>query len=107
MAATVKQRSAKEDLYVYVDDPHYCYVEFSRSSSSEGGGARGGARGGGAGGARENGVGGGKQQRVQTFLTQDFSWEDQGFALACRLYMEIGELLDDKFKLAQQLTYNT
>lgn len=42
---------------------------------------------------------------VQTFMVQDYSWEDHGFSLSGRLYMEIGMLLDDKFQIAQGLTY--
>ncbi|XP_065838420.1 sestrin-1-like [Oscarella lobularis] len=44
---------------------------------------------------------------VSTFRVQDFSWEDQGYSLANRLFPDIGQLLDDKFKLIVDLTYRT
>ena len=44
---------------------------------------------------------------IPTFRAQDYSWEDQGFSLSNRLYSEIGTLLDDKFRVAYNLTYYT
>jgi len=82
LSVTSKHRSAKDDLLRYMDDPDYCYLQFSRQHNGEDG------------------------QRVQTFLTQDFSWEDQGYSVSNRLYMESGSMLDIKFNIAQQLTYN-
>jgi len=83
LSATSKQRSTKEELLRYMDDPDFSYLEFNRHHTSTGDG-----------------------HRVQTFLIQDFSWEDQGYSLASRLYMDFGSLLDDRFNAAQQLTYN-
>jgi len=44
---------------------------------------------------------------IPTFRAQDYSWEDQGYSLSNRLYSEIGTLLDDKFRIAYNLTYYT
>lgn len=41
------------------------------------------------------------------FDTQDYSWEDHGFSLVNRLYPDVGQMLDEKFQLAYNLTYNT
>ena len=38
---------------------------------------------------------------------QDYTWEDQGFSLLNRYYPDIAPMLDDKFRLAYNLTYNT
>ena len=40
-------------------------------------------------------------------LQQDYSWEDHGFSLVNRLYSDVGFLLDDKFRTAYHLTYQT
>nr|XP_033792395.1 sestrin-1 isoform X2 [Geotrypetes seraphini] len=39
--------------------------------------------------------------------TPDYSWEDHGFSLVNRLYPDVGQLLDEKFHIAYNLTYNT
>ncbi|XP_023692204.1 sestrin-1 isoform X1 [Paramormyrops kingsleyae] len=44
---------------------------------------------------------------VPTFRVQDYSWEDHGYSLVNRLYPDIGQLLDEKFQIAYNLTYNT
>lgn len=44
---------------------------------------------------------------IPTFRVQDYSWEDQGFSLANRLYSDIGNLLEDRFNIAFNLTYYT
>lgn len=38
---------------------------------------------------------------------QDYSWEEHGFSLVNRLYADVGQILDDKFKVAQNMTYYT
>lgn len=38
---------------------------------------------------------------------QDYSWDDHGYSLVNRLYNDVGNLLDDKFKTAYNLTYYT
>lgn len=40
-------------------------------------------------------------------LLQDYSWEDHGFSLVNRLYPDVGQMLDEKFQMAYNLTYNT
>lgn len=38
---------------------------------------------------------------------QDYSWDDHGYSLVNRLYNDVGNLLDEKFKTAYNLTYFT
>lgn len=64
----------------FVDDPSFVYQDFCRRD---------------------------EKSTVPTFRNRDFSWEDHGYSLAERLYMEIGALLDERFTIAQNLTYNT
>jgi sestrin len=64
----------------FVDDPSFTYEDFAQR---------------------------GEKSAMPTFRNRDFSWEDYGFSLAERLYMDIGQLLDEKFTLAQNLTYHT
>ncbi|XP_051892411.1 LOW QUALITY PROTEIN: sestrin-1-like [Pristis pectinata] len=45
--------------------------------------------------------------RLPTFRAQDYSWEDHGYSLINRLYPEVGQLLDEKFQVVYNLTYNT
>ncbi|KOX72046.1 Sestrin like protein [Melipona quadrifasciata] len=44
---------------------------------------------------------------IPTFRVQDYSWDDHGYSLVNRLYNDVGNLLDDKFKTAYNLTYYT
>uniref|UniRef100_A0A8D0GBV6 Sestrin 1 n=1 Tax=Sphenodon punctatus TaxID=8508 RepID=A0A8D0GBV6_SPHPU len=44
---------------------------------------------------------------VPTFCVQDYSWEDHGYSLVNRLYPDVGQLIDEKFHIAYDLTYNT
>ncbi|XP_066557426.1 sestrin-1 isoform X2 [Amia ocellicauda] len=46
-------------------------------------------------------------EHVPTFRVQDYSWEDHGYSLVNRLYPDVGQLLDEKFQIAYNLTYNT
>ncbi|XP_008191036.2 sestrin homolog [Tribolium castaneum] len=48
-----------------------------------------------------------EQSDFPTFRVQDYSWNDHGYSLVNRLYNDVGNLLDDKFKTAQSLTYYT
>uniref|UniRef100_A0A8D0FT89 Sestrin 1 n=4 Tax=Neoaves TaxID=3078114 RepID=A0A8D0FT89_STROC len=41
------------------------------------------------------------------FYFKDYSWEDHGYSLVNRLYPDVGQLLDEKFHIAYNLTYNT
>ncbi|XP_007900197.1 sestrin-3 isoform X2 [Callorhinchus milii] len=63
----------------YVEDPSFGYKDFAR-----------------------RGV-----DHLPTFRAQDYSWEDHGFSLVNRLYSDIGHLLDEKFRMVRNLTYNT
>lgn len=45
--------------------------------------------------------------RCCSYTPQDYSWEDHGFSLVNRLYPDVGQMLDEKFQLAYNLTYNT
>uniref|UniRef100_A0A8C2J6J9 Sestrin 1 n=1 Tax=Cyprinus carpio TaxID=7962 RepID=A0A8C2J6J9_CYPCA len=46
-------------------------------------------------------------EHVPTLRVLDYSWEDHGFSLVNRLYPDFGQLLDEKFQIAYNLTYNT
>jgi len=80
LTASNKKPSPKADILRYVADPDFTYQDFfTRGAASE----------------------------IPTFRAQDYSWEEQGFSLANRLYQEIGTLLDDKFRTTYFLTYYT
>ncbi|CAH0546826.1 unnamed protein product [Brassicogethes aeneus] len=49
----------------------------------------------------------GERKEVPTFRVQDYSWDDHGYSLVNRLYNDVGNLLDEKFKTAYNLTYYT
>ncbi|XP_019871631.2 sestrin homolog [Aethina tumida] len=49
----------------------------------------------------------GEQSEISTFRVQDYSWDYHGYSLVNRLYNDVGNLLDDKFKTAYNLTYYT
>ena len=78
-AATTKP-TPKADIMRYVRDADFVYQDFARR---------------------------GTPSEIPTFRAQDYSWEEQGYSLANRLYAEIGTLMDDKFKVAYNLTYYT
>lgn len=42
---------------------------------------------------------------LRPFFLQEHSWEDHGYPFLNSLYPDLGPLLDDKFKLALQMTY--
>ncbi|XP_060093930.1 sestrin-1 isoform X3 [Heteronotia binoei] len=44
---------------------------------------------------------------VPTLHAQEYSWEDHGYSLVNRLYPDVGQLIDEKFHIAYNLTYNT
>lgn len=72
--------ATKADILRYVDEPDFTYQDFAKRLNC---------------------------QEIATFRAQDYSWEDHGFSLANRLYPEIGSLLDEKFRVAYNMTYNT
>ena len=92
--AASKQPSPRADILRYVDDPDFTYQDFAK-------------RGGHSTSASAAGGGGSGSSDIPTFRVQDYSWEEQGFTLANRLYSDIGKLLDDKFVIAKDLTYYT
>lgn len=49
----------------------------------------------------------GEKSPVPTLKSQDCSWEEHGFSLVSELYNEVGDILDNKFKTAYNLTYYT
>lgn len=49
----------------------------------------------------------GSSSGISTLRIQDYSWEDHGYSLANRLYGDVGNLLDVKFRAAYDLTYFT
>ncbi|RLU24359.1 hypothetical protein DMN91_002447 [Ooceraea biroi] len=89
--AAAPQRSSSflnSDIGLFIEDPTFIYEDFAKVSSKK------------------------KMQRGQlndipTFRVQDYSWDDHGYSLVNRLYGDVGNLLDDKFKTAYNLTYYT
>ncbi|XP_071439933.1 sestrin homolog [Hetaerina americana] len=70
----------KADIGQFVDDPTFLYQDFARR---------------------------GEMGDIPTFRVQDYSWDDHGYSLVNRLYNDVGNLLDEKFKTAYNLTYYT
>ncbi|XP_069680551.1 sestrin homolog [Periplaneta americana] len=70
----------KADIGHFVDDPTFLYQDFARR---------------------------GEVSDIPTFRVQDYSWDDHGYSLVNRLYNDVGNLLDEKFKTAYNLTYYT
>ncbi|XP_072299282.1 sestrin-1 isoform X1 [Eucyclogobius newberryi] len=66
------------DISRHFEDPSYGYKDFSR-----------------------------RGEQMPTFRAQDYSWEDHGYSLVNRLYPDVGQMLDEKFQIAYNLTYNT
>ena len=64
----------------FVSDADFCYTDFARR---------------------------GEASEFTTFRVQDYSWDDHGFSLVNQLYNDVGNLLDDKFKVTYNMTYYT
>uniref|UniRef100_A0A8D8UXZ2 Sestrin homolog n=1 Tax=Cacopsylla melanoneura TaxID=428564 RepID=A0A8D8UXZ2_9HEMI len=64
-----------------IDDVTYTYIDFARRDS--------------------DGL------NIPTFRIQDYSWDDHGYSLINRYYNDVGNVLDEKFKIAYNLTYYT
>ncbi|MGH0156904.1 UNVERIFIED_CONTAM: hypothetical protein FKN15_076173 [Acipenser sinensis] len=77
-AAEYEDSVPTRDVSRHFEDPSYGYKDFSR-----------------------------RGEHVPTFRAQDYSWEDHGYSLVNRLYPDVGQLLDEKFQIAYNLTYNT
>ncbi|KAL3284000.1 hypothetical protein HHI36_018170 [Cryptolaemus montrouzieri] len=71
---------APADITCFVEDPSFTYQDFAKRAD---------------------------QKNISTFRVQDYSWDDHGFSTVNRLYNDVGNLLDDKFKTAYNLTYYT
>ncbi|XP_071888871.1 sestrin-3 isoform X3 [Anas platyrhynchos] len=67
------------DVSRYIEDPGFGYKDFARRG----------------------------EDHLPTFRAQDYTWENHGFSLVNRLYSDIGHLLDEKFRMVYNLTYNT
>lgn len=80
--AAAPQRSSilDSDIGLFIEDPTFIYQDFAKR---------------------------GQLNDIPTFRVQDYSWDDHGYSLVNRLYNDVGNLLDDKFKTAYNLTYYT
>ncbi|XP_024938340.1 sestrin-1 isoform X2 [Cephus cinctus] len=80
--AAAPQRSSilDSDIGHFIEDPTFIYQDFAKR---------------------------GQLNDIPTFRVQDYSWDDHGYSLVNRLYNDVGNLLDDKFKTAYNLTYYT
>ncbi|XP_067862801.1 sestrin-2-like isoform X3 [Heptranchias perlo] len=78
-AADDSESLSPTNLSCFVEDADFGYKDFSRRG----------------------------EQTPPTFRAQDYSWEDHGYSLINRLYPEVGQLLDEKFQVVYNLTYNT
>ncbi|XP_074832531.1 sestrin-2 isoform X2 [Carettochelys insculpta] len=67
------------NILCFVEDPEFGYKDFTRKG----------------------------EQAPPTFRAQDYTWEDHGYSLINRLYPDVGQLLDEKFQVVYNLTYNT
>ncbi|RZF37057.1 hypothetical protein LSTR_LSTR012400 [Laodelphax striatellus] len=70
----------KPSIGHFIDDPDFVYEDFARR---------------------------GQSSDIPTFRVHDYSWDDHGYSLVNRLYNDVGNLLDEKFKTAYNLTYYT
>lgn len=68
------------DISCFVEDPNFTYQDFAKRSD---------------------------HKNIPTFRVQDYSWDDHGYSMVNRFYNDVGNLLDDKFKTAYNLTYYT
>ncbi|KAJ6660288.1 hypothetical protein lerEdw1_017988 [Lerista edwardsae] len=76
--AEIEESAPTKDVSRHFEDTSYGYKDFSRHG-----------------------------MHVPTFHVQDYSWEDHGYSLVNRLYPDVGQLIDEKFQIAYNLTYNT
>ncbi|XP_017786260.1 PREDICTED: sestrin homolog isoform X2 [Nicrophorus vespilloides] len=68
------------DIGIFIEDTQFIYQDFAKRD---------------------------EHQSIPTFRVQDYSWDDHAYSLVNRLYNDVGNLLDDKFKTAYNLTYYT
>lgn len=74
----------------FIKDEGFIYQDFANRGGSEGSGES------------NNGKG-----MIPTFRVQDYSWDDHAYSLINRLYSDVGNLIDEKFRLTYHLTYYT
>ncbi|KAG5898391.1 hypothetical protein JTB14_030369 [Gonioctena quinquepunctata] len=79
-AVGTRSQSTSANIDCYVEDATFLYIDFVKRGDS---------------------------QDIPTFRVQDYSWDDHGYSLVNRLYNDVGNLLDDKFRTAYNLTYYT
>lgn len=72
--------SIDNDISMFIDDENFVYQDFARRN---------------------------QENDIPTFRIQDYSWDDHGYSLVNQLYNDVGNLLDDKFKICYNLTYYT
>ncbi|XP_072741030.1 sestrin-2 isoform X2 [Ciconia boyciana] len=75
----IADHSLQSNVLCFVEDPEFGYKDFTRRG----------------------------EQAPPTFRAQDYTWEDHGYSLINRLYPDVGQLLDEKFQVVYNLTYNT
>ncbi|XP_050787961.1 sestrin-2 isoform X2 [Gopherus flavomarginatus] len=75
----IAEHTLPPNVLCFVEDPEFGYKDFTRKG----------------------------EQAPPTFRAQDYSWEDHGYSLINRLYPDMGQLLDEKFQVVYNLTYNT
>ncbi|XP_033013768.1 sestrin-2 isoform X2 [Lacerta agilis] len=75
----IAEHSLPPNVMCFVEDPEFGYKDFTRRG----------------------------EQTPPTFRAQDYTWEDHGYSLINRLYPDVGQLLDEKFQVVYNLTYNT
>ncbi|KFO72444.1 Sestrin-2, partial [Cuculus canorus] len=75
----IAEHSLQSNVLCFVEDPEFGYKDFTRRG----------------------------EQAPPTFRAQDYTWEDHGYSLINRLYPDVGQLLDEKFQVVYNLTYNT
>jgi len=79
-STTGNDENLREDIARYVIDGDFSYTDFYRR---------------------------GEASDFTTFRIQDCSWDDHGFSLINQFYNDVGNLLDDKFKITYNMTYYT
>lgn len=76
----MKKVEVPEIISHFMEEPEYIYQDFARR---------------------------GTENAARTFRIQDYSWDDHAYSLVNRLYNDVGFLLDDKIRVAYNLTYNS
>ncbi|ETE69320.1 Sestrin-2, partial [Ophiophagus hannah] len=79
LKGNIAEHSLPPNVLCFVEDPEFGYKDFTRRG----------------------------EQTPPTFRAQDYTWEDHGYSLINRLYPDVGQLLDEKFQVVYNLTYNT